>query len=284
MEERLQKILARSGLGSRRKCEELIIHGRVEVNGKIARIGMSADGNKDTIRVDHHEIPKMEAKQYIMMYKPRKVLSDRMPRNDDRQTIHHIVPNSEHLFSVGRLDYDSEGLILLTNDGELKNRLTHPRYGHTKEYRVLLARQPDEEQLATFRRGLVLEDGYRTKSAKVFLESVQGKGAWIRVELKEGHKRQIRETCRLLGLPVVRLIRVRLASLIIGRMKPFDWRPLTEREISLLKGEEVKKSPLKLAEQKGKSNNNKKSYGKSGRYSSNKRPSPSSKSRSRKKS
>ena len=250
MEERLQKILAKAGLGSRRKCELLISEGRVDVNGKMAKVGMKADPEKDNIRVDQQEIPKMESKTYIAVYKPRLMLSDREPLNDDRPTIHHIVPNSEHLFSVGRLDFESEGLILLTNDGDLKNKLTHPRYGHTKEYRVLVASRPSEEQLETFQRGVVLEDGFRTRPAKVFVETIKGKGAWRRVELKEGHKRQIRETCKTIGLPVVRLVRVSIGPLKLGRMKPKDWRVLTEREVAMLKGDapkgEVSQSPYKL--------------------------------------
>ncbi len=138
----------------------------------------------------------------------------------------------------------------MTNDGEMKNLLTHPRYGHTKEYRVLVSTRPSDEQIETFQRGVVLEDGFKTKSAKVFVESIQGKGAWLRVELREGHKRQIRETCRVIGLFVVRLIRVRISTLKLGRMKPKDWRVLSEREVALLKGEtpndEVSKTPYKL--------------------------------------
>jgi 23S rRNA pseudouridine2605 synthase len=132
---------------------------------------------------------------------------------------------------------DSEGLVLLTNDGELANRLTHPRYGHEKEYRVLVARHPDEEQLATWRRGVMLPDGHRTQAAQVRVESTSGKGTWLRVVLREGRKRQIRETGSLIGLPVVKIIRVRIGALQLGNLKPREWRYLTALEVSALRGD-----------------------------------------------
>jgi 23S rRNA pseudouridine2605 synthase len=140
------------------------------------------------------------------------------------------------LYPVGRLDVESEGLILLTNDGELANHLTHPRYGHEKEYRVLVARRPDKEQLEAFRHGVVLEDGHRTLPAIVSIESGFGKGAWLRIILREGRKRQIREMCALVGLPVVRIVRIRISTLLLGNLKPREWRSLTENEVAELKG------------------------------------------------
>jgi 23S rRNA pseudouridine2605 synthase len=147
-----------------------------------------------------------------------------------------MIPLPGHLFSVGRLDYESEGLILLTNDGDLANLLTHPRYGHEKEYRVLVAHRPDEAQLQTWRRGVVLEDGYRTAPADVRLESsATGKGVWLRVVLREGRKRQIREMGKLTGLPVQRIVRVRIGSLLLGNLKPGEWRHLNADEVRQLK-------------------------------------------------
>jgi 23S rRNA pseudouridine2605 synthase len=171
---------------------------------------------------------------YIALHKPRGVLST-VEAPDPRQTVRDLVPLPGTLFPVGRLDVDSEGLILLTNDGELANRLTHPRYGHEKEYRVLVARHPDEQQLETWRRGLVLSDGYRTAPAKVRVESLAGKGAWLRVILLEGRKRQIREVGTLIGLPVVRIVRIRIGTLQLGNLKTKEWRPLTNQEITSLK-------------------------------------------------
>lgn len=241
MEERLQKILARAGYGSRRFCETLITARRVQVNGATAGLGDKADPARDVITVDGKKI-EIESLVYIALNKPRGVLSDAEP-GDTRQTVLDLVPESRNLFPVGRLDKDSEGLILLTNDGELANRLTHPRYEHEKEYRVLLAVRPDVEQLETWRRGVVLEDGHRTLPAEVEIESTYGKGAWVRVVLREGKKRQIREVGKLLGMPVVRLIRVRIGGLNLGSLKPGEWRYLSPKEVEGLEKSEARPSP-----------------------------------------
>ncbi len=234
MQERLQKILAQAGFGSRRSCEELIAAGRVKVNGKTIKLGDKADAAHDTILVDNTPIPKRAAFVYVALHKPREVLSDIDPK-DDRATVRDLVNIPGHLFSVGRLDYDSEGLILLTNDGELANRLTHPRYGHEKEYRVLVEARPDEEQLSIWRRGVVLEDGHKTAPAKVSVEGMAGKGAWLRVVLHEGRKRQIREMGKLTGLHVSRIIRVRIGKLLLGDLRSGEWRHLTREEVLKLK-------------------------------------------------
>ncbi len=235
-EERLQKILAKAGYGSRRSCEELILAGRVKINGQVAQIGSKADPERDAIMVDNQKIPKQPPMVYIALNKPAGVISDVETHADPRQTVRDLVPVPGHLFSVGRLDYESEGLMLLTNDGELANRLTHPRYGHEKEYRVQVAARPDEKQLEAWRHGIVLEDGYKTSPAQVRMESPMGKGAWLRVILHEGRKRQIREMGKLTGLPVFRIIRVRIGSLQLGALKPGEWRYLTPEEIRSLKG------------------------------------------------
>ncbi len=233
MEERIQKILARAGYGSRRACEELIAAGRVRVNGLIIELGRKADSDKDRITVDGASIPKTETLVYIALYKPRGFLST-VEAPDPRPTVRDLVPVGGTLYPVGRLDVDSEGLVLMTNDGELTNRLTHPRYGHQKEYRVLVARHPDPEQLSAFRHGVVLEDGYRTAPAEVRIEALQGKGAWLNLVLKEGRKRQIREMCTQIGIPVVRIIRIRIGSLRLGGLKPREWRYLTSAEVKAL--------------------------------------------------
>jgi 23S rRNA pseudouridine2605 synthase len=247
MEERLQKILARAGYGSRRANEVLIEAGRVRVNGAVAVLGAKADQAKDTITVDGTALPKvMPEFVYIALHKPKGVLSDEDPNEPDpRPTVRDLVPVPGHLFAVGRLDYDSEGLILMTNDGDLANRLTHPRYEHEKEYRVQLAVHPDQEQLDTWRRGVVLEDGFKTAPAKVTLDSFAGKGAWITVVLKEGRKRQIREVGRRIGLPVFRIMRVRIGTLELGGLKPRDWRHLTPEEVRSLKGLADRNKPVR---------------------------------------
>ncbi len=232
--ERLQKILARAGLGSRRACEELINSGRVRVNGEIAKLGDKADPEKDHILFDGQPITPPQPLTYVALYKPRGVLSS-VTANDPRPTVLDLVDVPGRIYPVGRLDVDSEGLILLTNDGELANRLTHPRYGHEKEYRVLVARQPDKKQLEVWQRGVVLSDGYRTAPAKVRFASTTGKGAWLHVTLREGRKRQIRETGSQIGLPVVKIVRVRIGTLRLGSLKPRQWRYLTPKEIDKLK-------------------------------------------------
>jgi 23S rRNA pseudouridine2605 synthase len=241
--ERLQKILAQAGYGSRRACEEFITAGRVRVNGKVAQLGQKADPAIDSITVDGKPIAAAEALVYIALHKPRNVLStvDAEP-GDGRRTVRDLVDVPEHIHPVGRLDYESEGLVLMTNDGDLTNRLTHPRYGHEKEYRVLLAKRPDQEQIETWARGVVLEDGYKTAPVDVRLETTQGKGAWVRVIMQEGRKRQIRETCKQLGLPVVRIVRTRIGTLRLGNLKPRQWRYLTKAEVDELKaGKSLKK-------------------------------------------
>jgi len=238
MQERIQKLLAQAGYGSRRACEVYITEGRVSVNGKVAVLGQKADLAVDKVVVDGKLLAQKESLTYIALYKPRNVLSA-AEGQDDRRTVRDLIPLSGHLYPVGRLDFDSEGLILMTNDGDLTNKLTHPRYGHEKEYRVLVARRPDTEQLDAWRRGVVLLDGDKTQPADVQFLSTSGKGAWIRVIMGEGKKRQIREVGKLLGLPVVRIVRVRIGTLRLGDLKPRQWRFLTEEEVLELKGKNV---------------------------------------------
>lgn len=229
-EERVQKILARAGYGSRRASEELITSGRVKVNGQVAVLGSRADPNKDTITVDNQQIAREQEPIYIALNKPTGILSE-VSLDEPRQTVRDLIPVPGHMFIVGRLDMESEGLILLTNDGELANKLTHPRYGHEKEYRVLVGQRPDSKQLDAWRHGVVLEDGYRTAPALVRMETVAGKGAWLRVILREGRKRQIREMGKQTGLPVLRILRIRIGSLLLGELKPGEWRHLKADEV-----------------------------------------------------
>lgn len=255
MPERLQKLLAQAGYGSRRACEEFITAGRVRVNGQVAILGQKADPSVDKVTLDGKPIAAPEKLTYIAMYKPRNVISS-VEDEVGRRTVRDLIPESGHLYPVGRLDWDSEGLILMTNDGDLTNKLTHPRYGHQKEYRVLVARRPDPAQLETWRRGVVLEDGYKTTPADVYVEAGAGKGAWLRVTMGEGRKRQIREIGSLLGLPIVRIVRVRIGTLRLGNLKPGEWRHLTADEVAELKGQKsaqgqrVRQSPARYARKK----------------------------------
>ncbi len=234
MNERIQKILAHSGLGSRRSCEAYILAGRVTVNGRVAVIGEKADPSKDKILLDGKPIKFVAPPIYIALYKPREVLSA-VSTEDPRPTVRDLIDLPGFFYPVGRLDADSEGLILMTNDGELAHHLTHPRYEHEKEYRVLVAKRPDDDQLEKWRRGVVLEDGFHTGSADVSFIRPEGKGAWLKVIIREGHKRQIRETGKVIGLPIVRIMRMRIGSVLLGNLKPRQWRYLTPREVSMVK-------------------------------------------------
>jgi len=228
--ERLQKILARAGIASRRASEGLIQQQRVTVNGEPARIGQSADAGRDDIRVDGRRIAAPAEAMWVLLNKPvGVVVSDRAQGR--RRTARQLVDLPPRLFAVGRLDVQSEGLVVLTNDGPSADRLAHPRYEHEKEYRVLLNRPPDEEQQAAWRRGLVLADGYRTGPARLSREPGGRAQRWYRLVLREGHKRQIRESAKALGLRVERLIRIRLGPFMLGTMKLGEWRLATPAEV-----------------------------------------------------
>lgn len=233
MAERLQKVLARSGIGSRRSCETLIRAGRVTVNGRVAKLGSSVDPAVDDIRVDGNSLKPAERHIYIAFYKPVGVLSS-LRSQGGKPTIRDLVKLPYRFYPVGRLDVESEGLILLTNDGDLTNRLTHPRYGHEKEYRVLLNKRPNEAQLKEWRSGVVLPDGVKSLPARCWLEDRRGVEVWLRVILRQGRKRQIRETARALGLHVLRLMRVRIGGLVLNDLQPGKWRMLTKTEVQQL--------------------------------------------------
>jgi len=231
--ERIQKILAAAGYGSRRSCEELIAAGRVRVNGKPAALGDKADPDRDRITLDGKDV-SVEQKRYVAVYKPKWVVSSLDPQGE-RKTVRDLVPFQERLYPVGRLDLESEGLMLLTNDGELANRMTHPRYELEKEYLVLLSEMPDEAQLEAWRRGIVLEDR-KTLPANVTMAGKDNSGGWrVRVVMKEGRKRQIREIAQHLGLFVMRLKRVRMGPLSLGTLRPGKWRELKGSEIAALR-------------------------------------------------
>jgi len=208
----------------------LIAEGRVTVDGRTATLGMSVDPQAVVIRVDGARLRSAEAPVYIALHKPVGVLTSARSQAG-RSTVLDLVPTAERIFPVGRLDVDSEGLVLLTNDGPLAQVLTHPRHEHEKEYRVQLDAPPSDDQLRRWRHGLRLPDGVQTLPARV---DALG-GDWLRVIMKQGRKRQIRETAKALGLRVRRLQRVRIASLRLGELRPGEWRVLTPEEIQALK-------------------------------------------------
>jgi 23S rRNA pseudouridine2605 synthase len=231
--QRLQKFLADAGLGSRRKNEEYIRSQRVSVNGRVALLGQSVDPAADEIYFDGERVHVKEHLIYIMLNKPTGVLSSTV-RQGGHPTILDLVRISERVYPVGRLDLESRGLILLTNNGEITHRLTHPKFGHEKEYRVLLNRQPDSGQLAAWRRGVVLPGGQRTAGCVVRRIKHSGPAPWLKVILKQGYKRQIRETANVIGLTVVDLIRTRIGPLELGELETGAWRNLNQQEIDAL--------------------------------------------------
>jgi 23S rRNA pseudouridine2605 synthase len=233
MQERLQKIMARAGLGSRRRNEALIDAGRVRVNGRVARLGEKADPEVDRIEVDGRPL-EMGKTIYVKMYKPRGVLSSTEDElNRGRQTVRDVVGLKGHLYPVGRLDKQSEGLMLLTNDGRLTHRLTHPRYGHEKEYLVIVEGRITSATLDLWRAGVIL-DGRKTAPAQVEVAQQHKDSTWLRVTMHEGRKRQIRRVAASLGHPVSRLIRRRIGPIELGELKPGEWRHLTQGEIASL--------------------------------------------------
>ncbi len=235
METRVQKILAQAGYGSRRSCENLIVKKRVTVNGVTATLGLKADPDHDHIMVDGKSITIPETLRYIMLHKPRGVLST-VKSPDPRPTVRSLINIPGRLFPVGRLDANSEGLILMTNDGDLTNKLTHPRYEQEKEYLVLISKQPTDTQLNGWRNGLILDDGSVTLPVKVKIVGKDQDGIWLKVILKEGKKRQIRRMGEVSGLQIKRLIRIRIKNLTLGELALGEWRELTMDEIKQLKG------------------------------------------------
>lgn len=242
--ERLQRFLAHAGVASRRKAEGLIRAGRVRVNGQVVtELGIKVDATRDSITVDEQPITtsRSSPRTYIILHKPKSVLSTTVDPLG-RHTVLDIVQTASRIYPVGRLDRDSEGLILLTNDGELTYRLTHPKYEHQKEYRVLVDGQPDKCALQLLREGVNLEEGV-TWPAKVIVDTSrstermteQQEGTWLQIVIHEGRKRQLRRMCRVVGHPVRRLIRVRMGPLVLGELQPGEWRQLTTREVKTLK-------------------------------------------------
>jgi 23S rRNA pseudouridine2605 synthase len=233
-EERLQKLISQAGIASRRAAEDMIRAGRVSVNGQRAQIGAKADLSRDTVKVDGEAL-KPPNFVYYLVNKPNNVLStNRRQGKEKRPLVRELVPHEGHLFTVGRLDAESEGLILLTNDGELADRLMHPRYGHQKTYEVLVHGHPTSKALETWRNGIDL-DGKKTLPAKVRVLEERDNDTRLQIVLREGRKRQIRRVASQIGYPVKRLVRTKIEFLEIGNLKPGQWRELSAVEVRQLK-------------------------------------------------
>ena len=233
MTERIAKILAARGLASRRKAEDWITAGRVQCNGQPISLGDRADPDRDMLTLDGKPLPAPAAKRYIMLHKPRgyvTTLSDEKGRPDVSALVESC---GVRVYPVGRLDMDSEGLLLLTNDGEFANRLMHPRHQVEKVYDVLVRGfRPGAEAL--LRRPIVL-DGYAIAPPKVTLLSSRDDRARLRVTIHEGRNRQVRRMCQAAGMEVLRLKRIAEGGVTLGDLKPGTWRELTEEERITLK-------------------------------------------------
>lgn len=226
--ERLQKVLARAGLGSRRTCEDLIEDGRVTVNGKVIVLGARVDVDRDVIAVDGVPIGVRPDLVHYLLNKPPGVVTTAEDTHG-RPTVIQMVPGEPRVHSVGRLDMDTEGLLLLTNDGLLTHRLTHPSYGVEKEYLAQVEGQPSAGALRRLREGVELDDGV-TAPAKV---SSPGPGL-LKLTIHEGRNRQVRRMCDAVGHPVVRLVRTRIGPLRDPDLLPGEWRKLTQDELRAL--------------------------------------------------
>ena len=234
---RLQKLLADAGVASRRAAERLIAAGRVAVNGRTAReLGERADPERDRVTVDGRELPRPEPKRYVLLHKPPGYLTTREdPRG--RARVFDLLPDlGVRLHAVGRLDGDAEGLLLLTNDGALTHRLTHPRHGVPRIYHVLVEGRADARALAALRRGVLLENGPARAVGAARLRGAGPESAWLALTLSEGRHREVKRLCRAVGLRVRRLVRVAFGPLRLGRLGPGRWRELTGGEVDALRG------------------------------------------------
>ncbi|HEY7501167.1 MAG TPA: pseudouridine synthase [Vicinamibacterales bacterium] len=238
---RLQKLLSAAGVSSRRAAEGLITQGRVSVNGTtVTTLGTKADPDADDIRVDGRRIKPPRAARYILLNKPRGYITTRSDP-EHRPTVIDLVAEGgvrDYIYPVGRLDYDSEGLLLLTSDGELAARLTHPRHGVAREYEVRVRGVPEPRLMRRLERGVVI-DGRKTAPAEVrvrrTIDAPSGPQAFLSIVIHEGRNRQIRKMCDAIGHPVVSLRRVRIGPIADDRLKPGQFRELTAREVASLK-------------------------------------------------
>lgn len=245
--------MAQAGYGSRRSCEKIIRAGRVLVNGRVATLGDKADLSADTVTVDGKELVVDEDRfVYVALNKPRGVISSLEDELDeDRTTVRDLVDLPGHIYPVGRLDKPSEGLMLMTNDGKLAHRLTHPRYEHNKTYFVIVEGQIAQNQLARWQLGVML-DGKMTAPARVKLLQQDASESHLRIVLREGRKRQIRRIAAEMGHPVRKLVREKIGPLALGDLPSGQWRHLTAAEVATLKKAVAGKPAQKPPKQRGK--------------------------------
>jgi 23S rRNA pseudouridine2605 synthase len=225
---RLQKVLARAGLGSRRACEELIAEQRVTVDGEVAVLGRRIDPATAKVEVDGTSVGVADGLAHYLVHKPQGVITTA----DDpqgRPTVLDLVPDEPRVYPVGRLDRDTEGLLVLTNDGDLTHRLTHPSFGVDKEYLAAVRRRPSRDGLRRLREGVELEDGPTAPARVSMLDD-----RTLRLVIHEGRNRQVRRMCDAVDAPVERLVRTRIGPLTDPSLAPGEWRPLTQAEVRAL--------------------------------------------------
>lgn len=233
MKERLQKFIARAGVCSRRRAEELIVSGRVKVNGRVVtELGIKVDPKDNSIALDDHILTLEREKVYLLLHKPPSYVTTAHDPHG-RPTVLDLVPKGVRLFPVGRLDYNSEGLLLLTNDGTLAYLLTHPRFGVTKTYEVWVKGQLSEDKILQLTTGIRLQDGL-ARAARVSAAGIWVKGTRWKVVMTEGRKREVRRLFQEIGAPVQRLIRRKLGPLSLGQLPSGQFRPLTRAEVATL--------------------------------------------------
>lgn len=236
MEKRLQKILAEIGIASRRKTEEMIIEGRVTVNGKVATIGMKADLNRDHIKLNGKLLIRPEPKVYLIVNKPKGVVTS-LHDPEGRPTIKDFLKGVKYrVFPVGRLDYDSEGLLLLTNDGNFTHAVLHPSKKIPKTYLVKVREVLEDDEIEKLRKGIRLEDGV-TAPAKVKRIRKTEHNSWLEITLHEGKKRQIRRMLDKVGHPVLKLKRIRINGIELGNLESGKYRYLMSDEVDKIKKE-----------------------------------------------
>jgi pseudouridine synthase len=231
--ERLQRALARAGYGSRRASEELIAAGRVKLNGRVATLGDKVDPSADEVELDGVRVNLDPNVRYYALHKPAGVVTT-MRDPQGRRTVVELLPvDGPRVFPVGRLDRDTEGLLLLTNDGELANRLTHPRYGVEKEYLAEVAGRPSPRHVTAVLRGVELEDG-PARAARARIVDARADRGQLRLVMTEGRKREVRRLLAAVGLPVTRLVRLRVGPVTLGSLTPGSFRELTVEEVRSL--------------------------------------------------
>jgi 23S rRNA pseudouridine2605 synthase len=237
MEQRLQKIIAQAGIASRRAAEKLIADGRVTINGETVReMGVKADPSTADIRVDGRRVKSAERHRYILLYKPAGYVTTRSDPQRRRTVIDLLRGVKEYVYPVGRLDYDTEGLLLLTNDGDLAAMLTHPRHEVERTYEARVKGVPNDDAIDELRRGIPL-DGRRTQPADVALANKgrRDHDGVVIITIREGRNRQVRRMLEAVGHPVQSLTRIRIGPISDRRLKPGDWRELTGEELTRLR-------------------------------------------------